>query len=54
VLVVGSITVSVVCSVASLGDPRGAFCLSAVTVVIVITLYALYVLSKPINPTPFR
>jgi hypothetical protein len=54
VLGIGSLSVIVVGIVASLGDPRGSFYLSALVAVIAITLYVLYALSRPLDIVPFQ
>ena len=52
VLLVGSLSIIGVCAVASLGDPRATFHLAALTLVITLMLYTLYLLSRPlISPT---
>jgi hypothetical protein len=53
VLGVGSLSVIAVCTLASLGDPRGPFYVAALTVVITISLYALWALSRPLTVSPF-
>lgn len=54
VLIVGSVSVIGVCAVASLADPRAPLYLAALTAMIVVTLYVLYALSRPLPDPPFR
>lgn len=54
VLTVGSLSVISVCAVASGGDPRAPFYLAALTSVIIVTLFVLYALSRPLPIKPFQ
>jgi hypothetical protein len=54
VLIVGSVSVIGVCAVASLADPRAPLYLAALTAMIVVTLYVLWALSRPLPDPPFH
>jgi hypothetical protein len=54
VLIAGSVSVIGVCAVASLADPRAPLYLSALTMLIVVTLYVLWALSRPLPDPPFQ
>jgi hypothetical protein len=54
VLIVGSVSVVGICAVASLADPRAPLYLAGLTAMIVVTLYVLWALSRPLPDPPFQ